>query len=77
MLKLHKSRKCYVYMNKFDLFGEPIPTFNYKGHSQLGTPFGLIATTLFAIFLSLYSVSKFIHLVTFKNPLITNASETE
>lgn len=65
------------YMNQLDYFGQAVPQFNYRGQSKLGTPFGLVGTTLFALCLSIYAISKFVHLVTYKNPLITKASELE
>jgi len=64
-------------MNQYDYFGHEMPKFNYKGQSKLGTPFGLISTVIFATMLALYTISKFVHLVTFKNPLITKASASE
>jgi len=65
------------YLNRFDYFGQEIPQFTYKGQSKLGTPFGLIGTVLFTGLLLIYAISKFVHLVTFKNPLITKASEPD
>ena len=65
------------YLNKYDYFGQEMPKSNYKGQSKLGTPFGLIGTVLFLVLLSCYAISKFVHLVTIKNPLITKASASE
>ena len=73
-LNLPKYNK---FINQLDRFGQEMPTFNYKGQTTLGTPFGLLGTILFTVLLSLYATSKFVHLVTLKNPLITKASETE
>jgi len=69
--------KQHQYINQFDYFGQTIPQLTYKGHTKVGTPFGLLGTVLFTLCLLIFGASKFVHLVTFKNPLITKASESE
>ena len=59
---------------KYDLFGEPVPAFNFDSQSHIGTPFGLILTVLMLLTVLTFATQKFIHLVTFNNPLVTTAS---
>jgi hypothetical protein len=63
-------------ISKCDIFGAPMPSFNYRGASTIGTPFGCILSLFLLTLLSLYGTIKFNHLVTKKNPVLSKAAQS-
>lgn len=55
-------------LERFDIFGEPLPSFNIKGKQQIQTRIGGVCTVLILATTLLFSVVKFIHLWTRNNP---------
>ena len=62
---------------KLDLFGAKVPSFNLNGKSHVGTPIGLVGSFLLIFIVLAFASIRFIHLVTYKNPLVTNTSEVD
>ena len=50
------------YMNQFDKFGTPVPSFNVKGENTINSNVGSILTLISAVVVLIYAVAKTSHI---------------
>ena len=60
---------------RLDLFQQPLPGFNVRGHSTIPSLAGVICSLLIMLVTLLYAGLKFNHLITRHNPQITTYVE--
>jgi hypothetical protein len=71
----HRNKSTEETLLSFDIFGSPIPSFNFEGRYNFGSRPGLFATLLFTISLGTFSVLKILRFSAGENPLISEALE--
>ena len=59
----------------FDLFGEPMPQYNFERKNKIGSTCGFLVSLLVTFMALAYSKQKFVDLVTFKNPAVVKSNE--
>ena len=64
-------------MEKVDMFGQKIPSFNLKGKDTVYTLAGALMSLLILIVLSLFASIKFIHLFDRFNPNVSQLLEKD
>jgi hypothetical protein len=70
MLK-NKYPKGQQYINKFDIYGSPIPGFNFEQNQTIGSIPGIIFSILTALLMILYAGKKLEILFIQKDALIS------
>ena len=53
------NKKIDTFVNKYDMFGSPVPAFNYEGMDKIGSIPGIFFTILTYCVLLLYAAKKF------------------
>lgn len=62
-------------MRMFDMFGQPLPTFNVRGEEFLKTKFGAFVTMLLITSIMIYGMLKFIQMESRANANISEYVE--
>ena len=60
------------FLERFDIFGKPLPGFNIKGRQQVNTMFGGASRLLLLMIVMLYAATKLIHLMSKANPNVSS-----
>ena len=58
-------------LQRLDIFGEPLPSFNVRGHETVNSVFGGICSVIIFTIVLLYGVTKFIDLESRSNPNVS------
>ena len=58
--------------NKHDLFKQPLPHFNIRGRDNVPSLWGVLASVLIMAIVTVYSLSKFIQMMSRHNPNIAS-----
>ena len=72
------SKKKYHFIDRmrmFDMFGQPLPTFNVRGEEFLKTKFGAFVTMLLLTSIIMYGMLKFIQMESRANANISEYEE--
>ena len=59
-------------LNRFDIFGKPLPGFNIKGSDVVTSMVGGVASIIIFAIVLLYGAIKFIHLQSKTNPNVAS-----
>ena len=62
-------------MKRFDIFGQPLPSFNIKGEDVIRTKIGAAVSMMVLVIVLYYGAIKSFHLVTKHNPIIASYVE--
>ena len=73
--KRKTSWKIGSFLERNDLFGEPLPAFNIKGETTVNTVTGGILSVILVVILLAYGGLKFLHLYDKHNPQISEVTE--
>ena len=74
------SKKKYHFIDRmrmFDMFGQPLPTFNVRGEEFLKTKFGAFVTMLLLTSIIMYGMLKFIQMESRANANISEYEERQ
>ena len=59
-----------LFLKELDYFGDPIPSFNLRGETEVKTSIGACLSIIVSICTLAFSLIKLEHLVTRKNPAL-------
>jgi hypothetical protein len=68
-----KGRQIGGFFDRWDYFGEPIPSFNIEGSSHVGSSIGFIFSIIMWITIFCYATLKGFHLLSKHNPQVSSA----
>ena len=67
-----RSMKIPGFVQSMDIFKRPLPAFNIRGRSEIGTVTGALLSFLLIIILLFYSMVKISQLISQTNPTISS-----
>ena len=67
-MKTKRRLDAMSVLQRFDIFGQTLPTFNIDGKEKVNTIIGGFFTVIIFTIVLLYGITKFIHLESKNNP---------